>query len=61
MNEKDNYLHTTELSLKQNDNMLDGILNNLSPSPLPKGPEKKELDRVKEPPHHRRSREREER
>lgn len=61
MNEKDNYLHTTELSLKQNDNMLNGILNNLSPSPLPKGPEKKELDRVKEPPHHRRSREREER
>lgn len=61
MNEKDNYLRTTELSLKQNDNMLDGILNNLSPSPLPKGLEKKELDRVKEPPHHRRSREREER
>ena len=58
MNEKDNYLHTAELSVEQNDNMLDGILNNLPPSPLPKGPEKKELDRVKEPPHHRRSRER---
>lgn len=41
--------------------MLDGILNNLPPSPLPKGPEKKELDRVKEPPAHKRSREREER
>lgn len=50
MNEKDNYLHTAELSEKQNDNMLDGILNNLPPSPLPKGPEKKELDRVKERP-----------
>lgn len=61
MNEKDNYLHTAELSAEQNDNMLDGILNNLPPSPLPKGPEKKELDRVKELPHHRRSREREER
>ena len=61
MNEKDNYLHTGELSTEQNTNMLDGILNNLPPSPLPKEPEKKELDRVKEPPHHRRSREREER
>ena len=48
MNEKDNYLHTAELSEEQNDNMLDGILNNLPPSPLPKGQEKKELDRVKE-------------
>ena len=46
MNEKDNYLHTAELSEEQNGNMLDGILNNLPPSPLPKGPEKKELDRV---------------
>ena len=61
MNEKDNYLHTAELSEEQNDNMLDGILNNLPPSPLPKGPEEKELDRVKEPPAHQRSREREER
>ena len=33
----------------------------MPPSPLPKGPEKKELDRVKEPPAHKRSREREER
>jgi len=61
MNEKDNYLHTAELSEEQNDNMLDGISNNLPPSPLPKGQEKKELDRVKEPPAHKRSREREER
>lgn len=42
MNEKDNYLHTAELSTEQNTNMLDGILNNLPPSPLPKGPGKKE-------------------
>lgn len=61
MDEKDNYLHTAELSEEQNDNMLDGILNNLPPSPLPKRPEKKELDRVKEPPAQKRSREREER
>lgn len=61
MNEKDNYLHTAELSEEQNDNMLDGILNNLPPSPLSKGPEKKGLDKVKEPPAHKRSREREER
>ncbi len=61
MNERDNHLHTAELSEEQNDNMLDGILNNLPLSPLPKGPEKKELDRVKEPPAHKRSREREER
>ena len=57
MNEKDNHLLTVELSEEQNGNMLDGILNNLPPSPLPKGPEKKELDKVKEPPAHKRSRE----
>ena len=33
MNERDNHLHTVELSEEQNDNMLDGILNNLPPSP----------------------------
>ena len=38
MNEKDNHLLTVELSEEQNGNMLDGILNNLPPSPLPKGP-----------------------
>ena len=36
MNEKDNYLHTAELSEEQNDNMLDGILNNL-PLAAPQG------------------------
>ena len=61
MNGKDNHLLTVELSEEQNSNMLDGILNNLPLSPLPNGPEKKELDRVKEPPAHKRSREREER
>ncbi len=61
MNEKDNYLHTAELSEEQNDNMLDGILNNLPPSPLPKWPEKKELDKLKEPPAHKRNRKRDER
>ena len=42
MNEKDNYLHTAELSEEQHDNILDGILNNLPPSPPPQGQEKKE-------------------
>ena len=41
--------------------MLDGILDNLPPSPLPKVPEKKELGRMKAPPAYKRSREREER
>ena len=41
MNERDNHLHTVELSEEQNDNMLDGILNNLPPSPLPKGRRKR--------------------
>ena len=35
---------------------MDGVLNNQAPPP-----EEKELDKVKEPPHKRRSREREER
>ena len=61
MNEKDNPLLTAELTEEQNGNMLDGILNNLLPSPLPRRPEGKELDRVKEPPAPKRSREREER
>ena len=41
MNEKDNHLLTVELSEEQNSNMLDGILNNLPLSPLPKGPGKR--------------------
>ena len=61
MNEKDNPLLTAELTEEQNGNMLDGILNNLPPSPLPRRPEEKELAKVKEPPAPKRSREREER
>ena len=61
MNEKDNPLLTAELTEEQNGNMLDGILNNLPPSPLPQRPEEKELAKVKEPLAPRRSREREER
>ena len=61
MNEKDNPSLTAELTEEQNGNMLDGILNNLPPSPLPRRPEEKELAKVKEPLAPRRSREREER
>ena len=59
MHEQDNPLKTVELSTEQNYNMIDGLLNN-GPS-LPPQPPEKELDKVKEPPHKRRSREREER
>lgn len=61
MNERDNPLLTVELTEEQNGNMLDGILNNLPLSPLPRRPEEKELAKVKEPLAPRRSREREER
>lgn len=62
MNEKDNYLKTAELSTEQNTNMIDGILGNNAPmaQPVPV-PEVKPLDRVKEPPRRKRSREREDR
>lgn len=63
MNEKDNYLKTAELSTEQNCNMIDGILNNAA-LPVPPSvpvPEEKPLDRVKEPPAKKRSREREDR
>ena len=59
MNEKDNYLQTAELSTEQNANMIDGIMNNTPPQ-LPQ-PEEKPLDKVKERPNPRRTREREER
>ena len=52
---EDNYLHIAELSKEQNYNMLDGVLNNLLPSPLPKGADKKKLDRVKKSLAHKRS------
>ena len=46
-----------ELLMEQNYNQIDGIINNL-PVPLPEG---KPLDKVREHPPKRRSREREER
>lgn len=61
MTEKDNYLKTAELSTEQNCNMIDGIPNNMPLPPQPSKPYKNELDKIKEPPHRRRSREREDR
>lgn len=57
MNEKHDPQRNAELSVEQNGNMIDGIINNL-PVPLP---EEKPLDKVREHPPKRRSREREER
>lgn len=57
---EDNYLHIAEFSEEQNEYMLDSILNNLLPSPLPKWSNKKKLDRVKASLAHKRSREWEE-
>lgn len=59
MSEKYNPMKNAELSGEQNYNMIDGILNN-APPPLPLPPEKP-LDKVKEHPPKKRSREREER
>lgn len=57
MSDKDNYLKNAELSTEQNYNMIDGIPNN-TPPPVPQArPEEKPLDRVKEPPKKKRSRE----
>lgn len=59
MDDKDNYLKNAELSSEQNYNMVDGILNNVA-LPVPPAvpvPEVKPLDRVKEPPAKKRSRE----
>ena len=56
MQEKDNYLKNAELSTEQNYNMIDGILNN-EPTPVPE-PGREPLDKVKEPPRKKRSRER---
>ena len=61
LNEKDNYLNTAELSGEQNTNMLDGILNNAPLAPPVPVPEEKPLDKVKEQPPRKRSREREDR
>lgn len=61
MNDKDNYLKNAELSTEQNYNMIDGIPNNAPLIPPVPVPEEKPLDKVKEPPRKKRSREREER
>lgn len=61
MNDKDNYLQTAELSTEQNYNMIDGIPNNAPLLPLIPEPENKPLDKVKELPQRKRSRDREER
>ena len=59
MPEKYNPLKSAELSVEQNYNMIDGILNNTA-TPPPQLPEKP-VDKVREMPPKRRSREREER
>lgn len=59
MMKKDNYLNNAELSTEQNYNMIDGIPNN-TPLPVPPSipvPEVKPLDKVKEQPPRKRSRE----
>ena len=57
MEQERNSNKNAELSMEQNGNMIDGIINNL---PVPPS-EKKPLDKVREHPPKRRSREREER
>lgn len=52
-------MKSAEISAEHNYNMIDGMLNNLLPAQPPE--REKELDKVKEPPSKRRSREREER
>ena len=49
MQEKDNPLKAAELATEQNYNMIDGVLNNMPPTPVP--PEHdKPLDKVRELP-----------
>ena len=57
MEQEHNSNKNAELSMEQNGNMIDGIINNL---PVPPRSEKP-LDKVREHPPKRRSREREER
>ena len=57
MEQEHNPNRNAELAMEQNGNMIDGIINNL---PVPPS-EKKPLDKVREHPPKRRSREREER
>ena len=53
---EENPLKNAELTVEQNYNHIDGLINNL-PAPPPE--EEKPLDKVKEPPRRRRSLERE--
>ena len=55
MSDKENPNINAELSMEQNANMIDGIINNLPPVP---DPEDRPLDRVKPPTEKKRSRER---
>ena len=57
MEQERNPNKNAELAMEQNGNMIDGIINNL-PAP---SPEEKPLDKGREHPPKRRSREREER
>ena len=59
MPETYNPMKSAEMAAEHNYNMIDSVLNNLLPAQPPE--RKKELDKVKEPPSKRRSREREER
>ena len=58
MDEKYDPLKSAEMTAEQNNNMIDGVINNLPPQPP--ALEEKLKDKVKEPPS-RRSLEREER
>ena len=55
MSDKENTNINAELSMEQNANMIDGIINNLLLVP---DPEDRPLDRVKPPTEKKRSRER---
>ena len=57
MEQEHNPNKNAELAMEQNGNMIDGIINNLPVSPQSEKP----LDKVREHPPKRRSREREER
>ncbi|WP_419026766.1 DUF4316 domain-containing protein [Intestinimonas butyriciproducens] len=58
MSQEHNYNQNAELSVEQNYNHIDGLINNL---PVLPPEQEKPLDKVKEPPRRKRSREREER
>ena len=58
MNNNDDYLKNAELGAELNCNMIDGVLNNMPPAPVP-APQGRPLDRVKPPTEKKRSRERE--